>query len=55
MRIKTIVDEKWNVTAEFFFQGQVGFSSKRVWLRQEILKPANEDRARFGWRDWFSL
>ena len=39
--VETSVDEKYNISAEVFFDEGPG-SSQNVWLRLKILEPANE-------------
>ena len=37
------------------FQRRAGVTSERVWLRQKILEPTNEDRAQIAWSGWLSV
>ena len=52
--VETSVDEKYNISAEVFFNEGPG-SSQSVWLRQKILEPANEDCTRFDRRSRLSF
>ena len=48
--VQTNVGDKWNVTAELFFQRRPRGFTECVWFRQKILEPANEDPTRFDRR-----
>ena len=53
-KVQTSVDDNYKISAEVFLKEGSGDFAERVWLRQKVLEPANEERLRFGCR-WLPL